>query len=445
MNSRTEILRLLPCDPTGPLRESHSSLIIRTAEENDTSPALLLDSKYYTGKGAALSKGMGLTMGQSLNGLGSRTANLVKRTEELTKLSNIRASTTLAFSKITTTNGLLRPGLAWSPEQLNCQKPKYYPLLYALDAVRVCLISKKPLFSLCSQCRNPLPNMSGACQIAVCSKCRASLAQKRSDYVVADPVGFSVKNLEFENWVAQQLGDFIVFQTNQSLDEILDLSDTLNYWFRKFEIPRSTVGARSLGVSQAALSIWLSNRTMPKLRTTLGLCWVFGLSLHEFLNRKLPANHDGKLRLPAAEVGVRRNAHNRRRIIDKAELHYKLTNILRENQSALLSFEEICKKRFNRSSGVVRKCFPDHARQIANRYLSNRQLFAEIRREQYCATIKTVARFLHSRNIIPNHKTMRQYLDQPARLRCAWAIAALREVRSELGFEDDGEQLLLPV
>jgi hypothetical protein len=40
---------------------------------------------------------------------------------------------------------------------------------------------------------------------------------------------------------------------------------------------------------------------------------------------------------------------------------------------------------------------------------------------------------------------VRPYLDRAGKLMCDWAIRALREVRIELGYEDQAEQLFLPI
>ncbi len=444
MNSRTPILRLLPCDPMGSLRESHASLLIRTAWENDRSPALFLESLYSPGAGRRTARSQGSTIGQTLNGCGKTTGAMVERTEALTMFSNIRASTTLSFAAFSTTNGLLRNCLAWSSGHLSQSKPTYYPLVYALEAVRVCPLSKETLVSLCPNCRNPVPCMSGSSRIGECPKCRASLATALRGTSAADPVAGSIRDLDYEIWIAQQLGDYVAYQVSNSLDAKFAYTETLRFWFGKFEVQNSQAGARLLGVSQPAISIWLSTGAIPKLRVTLGLCWVFGLSLLEFLQRRLPEKHDGKLR-PPAEARVRQNSVFRRRRIDRPAMGAKLTEILRDNLYALLPFEEICEKKLDRGGFVVRQYFPDLAQSISKRYLANRRLLAEIRREQFCTAIKTVSRFLHSRGITPNHKTLQQYLDKPTRLRCDWAIAALREVRAELGYDDDGEQLLLAV
>ena len=46
---------------------------------------------------------------------------------------------------------------------------------------------------------------------------------------------------------------------------------------------------------------------------------------------------------------------------------------------------------------------------------------------------------------MPNHKTLKEYVDSPGKLRCDYALKALQEVREELGYYSEGEQLLLYV
>jgi hypothetical protein len=177
---------------------------------------------------------------------------------------------------------------------------------------------------------------------------------------------------------------------------------------------------------------------------TMNLCWVFGLSLLDFLARRTPSNHNGKLREPLDRT-ERFASPSRRSRIDRPVVRGELTRILRENRYAMMSFSEICREKLGRRDTVIRQTFPNEARAIGQRYLENRRLMGEVRRNQFCASIQTVATLLHSRDTVPNHKTISAYVDAPSRLRSDWAIEALKKIRMELGYEDPGEQLLLPV
>jgi len=120
--------------------------------------------------------------------------------------------------------------------------------------------------------------------------------------------------------------------------------------------------------------------------------------------------------------------------LDKSKIEARLNNIIDQNLHALLSFSEICRKHIKRNDIVIRQYFPELSRKISQRYLHNRKLFAQLKQDQYCTAIKSIARHLHGNGIIPNHKTIAQYVEQPGKLRCDYAIGALREVRDELGY-----------
>ena len=103
------------------------------------------------------------------------------------------------------------------------------------------------------------------------------------------------------------------------------------------------------------------------------------------------------------------------------------------------------KLQLKRNDPVVRQTFPFLAKEIAQRYLRNRKLWALQQRDSYCAVIKTTSRFLHSIGVVPNHKTLKPYLKPAGRLMTDYAREALHEVRVELGYYAEGEQLTLAV
>jgi hypothetical protein len=316
----TEILRVAPGDPDGPQRESLASLIIRTARENDSSPGMLLEQKFASGALDGLrcnSRALGTSIGQSINGSSTIARAFVERTEQLTQFNNLQACTTLAFAPFTTMNGLQRRRLAWSMEFLRDQKEPYYPLLWALEPVRVCLASKKPLVSLCPKCRKPLATLSGGSWVGKCNYCGVSLGScKVKGSTSGDPVSSAIKDLDYEIWIAEQLGEFIRFQTRNTLPVDFDYTGTIIHWFGKFGIKNTRAAAIEIGASQQAVTNWLNDQTIPRLRMTMNLCWVFGVSLLQFLKKEVPRDHDGKLR-QSIDAGMRHNSPSRRCRIDK--------------------------------------------------------------------------------------------------------------------------------
>jgi hypothetical protein len=253
----------------------------------------------------------------------------------------------------------------------------------------------------------------------------------------------TVKHVDYEVWVAEQVGRMIQFFVTDELPTDFNFRATLLYWLEQFELGRSRKTAEFLGTSQSALVQWKGG-AIPRLRMTLNLCWVFGLSLLQFVERTAPVGHSGSLQ-PSVDAGARQISPSLRRRIEKPLLEAQLVEILRENRYAMMSLSEISRTKLRRRDMVVRQYFPALAHQIARRYLNNRKAMAELRQNEYCEVLKSRARFLHSRGVPPNHKTLSPYMEQPGKLRSAWAIKALHDVRVELGYEEDSEQLLLPI
>ena len=116
-----------------------------------------------------------------------------------------------------------------------------------------------------------------------------------------------------------------------------------------------------------------------------------GLSLVDFIFKRIPDNHIGELR-PSREAGARHVSVSFRKKIDKPALERQLTRIIRENLYVTMSFAEICEKKIRRGDVVVRECFPELSRTISQRFLRHQKLIAECRKQQYCVTLKTYAR-----------------------------------------------------
>jgi hypothetical protein len=279
-------------------------------------------------------------------------------------------------------------------------------------------------------------------RIGQCYRCGASLSRSGDHQAAADPVIGSIRNMDYELWIAQQMGEFIQYQTQNPMPLDFKYVDTLQFWLGRFSLSCNLPSAKLLGVSDQVLHNCFRREIKPRLRVTLNLCWVMGLSLVEFVLKRSPKMHTGSLR-PSVEARARHASVSVRKKINRTELERTLTRIIQENLYVTMSFTEICEKKIRRGDIVVRECFPELCRTISQRYLRQRTLIAECRRQQYAVMIKTMARHLHAQGIVPNHKTLRQYVDPPTRLRCDYAIQALREVREELGYYSEGEQLLL--
>lgn len=445
-----KLFRVSVQDPDGPFRESHTSIMMRTARENDVSCGQLIDRCYHGTSAAGTiksrSQGMGGSIGQSINGHSETAAVFTRRTEMLTGLIGVSHSTANGFREFTTHNGLLRSGLAWSPEYLSKRKVSYLPLQWSFDAVRVCPESRKPLISVCPnpKCRRTLKSFRGASRADLCSWCGCNFSCIPKSYSETDEVASSVKNMAYEVWVAEQVGDGIAAAARGERLCPKPFSKVVKHWLDLFEIRSPWNAGKLIGTGDNAVINWLTHGAKPQLRSTLNMCWVFGVGLRDFLKMRVPQNHDGKLR-PTCEANRRAAAPSRRVPIDRKKMESDLLLILHKPKYLDLSFTEICHTKIKRREVIVRQYFPDLAKKISARYLKYRKVVAEEKRHNYCEKLKAMARILHSFHIVPNHKNLASHMSPAANLRCEWAIKALDEVRAELGYSDPNNQLWLPI
>jgi hypothetical protein len=185
-----------------------------------------------------------------------------------------------------------------------------------------------------------------------------------------------VRDIDYEVWVANELAEFIRFQIRGRLPEGFSFGDTLNFWLQQFTLRVNFKSACALGAKDTALKTWAFNGAIPRLRMTLNLCWVFGVSLLDFLHVRIPPNHDGRLREPI-DRRERFASPSRRSRINREAMRAELLSILKDNRYAMMPFAEICRKKLNRRDMVIRQTFPVEARAIAQRFLENRRLIAE--------------------------------------------------------------------
>jgi transcriptional regulator with XRE-family HTH domain len=257
-----------------------------------------------------------------------------------------------------------------------------------------------------------------------------------------DPINQLVKDIEYEVWITNQIANCVRHVANGGQLCQNGFVDCLAYWANRFEFKKPADIAKAFGCSGSSVSNWMTDKSVPRLRMTVNIAWVFGVGLVEFLNKVIPPSHSGRLQAPQ-EPFTRYVGTSRRRPIDRHKMEEELRAIIRENRYPTLSFREICEQKLKRGPTIVRDYFPELAKELARRNLGNRRLKAQVEKNQYCESIRTYAKILHEKGIIPNHKTLAHFIDHPSRLRCSWAVEALKQIRLELGYETNDEQLEL--
>lgn len=445
---RTSILRCPPKAIGTSNAESLVSLIARTAYENGVTVAKFFNSKVRCESvrtTAVFSIGsLRQTVATTIDGCSPATEAIVARMESLTGYSDLRACTALAFEPIAGCNGLLRSSGAICAKYLREVPTSFYPLLWHLEAIRVCPTTRMPLRSICPFCERTLRPLTTSISIGKCPTCHRDLRMVSRKGPVRDPLAEAITDFEYEIWVSEQVGEYIANSLSFPFPADYSFENSLRFWMRQFGLCWNEECARKIGAFKPALGNWLNSGQKPRLRMVLSLCWVFGASLTDFLLCRVPTRHPGVLRSPP-------EARKKSRIVMRPQkpnlsaLERRLNDILKKKLFPLQSFESICARILRLNKRLIRRHFPDQAKQISNRYLANRAVWIERNRAMYVKSLKDFARQLHQIGIAANAYNLSRFEMLKGRIRASFALKAIREVRIELGYYSNARQLELPI
>ena len=416
------------------LRESLSSYLLRLAETNCVLPASLLNYIIHDEDGFPKNEGRGnlAPCFQSIIRATDRSLKLLGGLERRTGSKKLIQGTSHPFAPICTNVGRLRSFLGWSPMAFLRQPIQYYPLLWHLAPVRVCISSRLPLRSVCV-CGAQLMFQRGPFKIGYCPVCgidleRAAKLRPNPD----DPLFSSIRSLDYEFWLAEQISDFLKYTYSSGLSADFQMGVVLRWWFDLFEFAKRPEIRAHMDVSLVIGESWTENRYKPTLRKLLHLCYLCRVSLLDFLHCRAGARHPGTLAEPIpGEEGYLKCAPVRRAIDQKA-VGRRLQLIISKNHYPLYNFRQICRELLHIRPSQIYKAHPDKSKALGVRFLETKHMLALKKRESFIAEMRIVAEYLWTRGITPHHKSLTPYISKPSNLRCLWAMAALKTIRKEL-------------
>jgi hypothetical protein len=223
------------------------------------------------------------SMGRRINGLSLTTERWIKALESLTGQSKLRFLTLLDWKGALFNQKLLSAFPRWCPacfeDWRSAGQPIYEPLIWRLYPVTICLKHQRRLQSQCERCFRQAMTFSARSRPGYCSTCghwmgASSHNEKHS------AKGLSQEELEWQNWVASNLG------------ELLAASPTLASPPPKNAIARfiahnlamrpgvtPTAFGRELGVGHSVIGVWLRDEYTMHIESLLKICSRLGVSL----------------------------------------------------------------------------------------------------------------------------------------------------------------------
>jgi hypothetical protein len=287
---------LYALDPTGigtPYVESMTSYIARLAEAHCLFPGVLMRrvivpfaEQHSTGEGRATTLHLrdGKTTG-ALNAAHHSARNAVNALEGLTRQQGLSALTMLSWAEVFPLFGLIRTDRAWCPccleEWRTSGRTVYEPLLWAVQAVKICAEHGCRLETLCPKCTRTSHWLSWRSLPGYCAHCHQWLGRdlKRQEENEHETIWL--------RWCTEQVGMLLALvPTLTNTPGRTRIHEGLTTILDQISQGRKMTFAHLVGLSEKMVGDWFYHQQLPSVENLLRVCFAVNLSLQDFLLRQ---------------------------------------------------------------------------------------------------------------------------------------------------------------
>ncbi len=393
---------LVPVGVGTPLVESMTSYIARLAEAHCVFPGVLMrkviapfaENSLGDKRGAAA---MHIRDGKSTGAFNSTqqtASNAVHLLESLTKRCGLRALTMLTWAEVFPLFGLIRPMRAWCPccleEWRFADHVLYEPLLWTIQAVKVCSRHGRLLETHCPMCSKTAPWLAWRSRPGYCPRCQGWLGTNET------------KQNENERET----------RIEEGLPAILE----------QISQGRKMTFARLVGLSEKMVGDWFYHQQLPSVENLLRVCFAVNLSLQDFL-RKMPLicslRSEGTQGLWSP--GSRQHT---RGFWKSDQVRAMLEAIAMSEEIPPPSLKAVA-RRLGGDPDSLKTYHPVPSQAISARYAAYMSAKKQTTEQQHCAEVQTAVHQLIEQNIPPTGRNVALILSKPGILRSS----VVREAR----------------
>jgi hypothetical protein len=433
---------LYPLPPVGigtPHVESMTSYFTRLAEAHCVFPGVLMrkiiapfaESHLMGMQGVAtMAVREGKTTG-AFNSAHHRARNMVNVLENLTKLQGLHALTMLPWAEVFPLFGLIRSVRAWCPCCLEGWRASghviYEPLLWAVQAVKICVQHGCRLETHCPKCTKTSYWLSWRDLPGYCAHCHQWLG---TGLTQSEEKGSEMIWLK---WCAEQVATLLALvPTLTDLPGRVRIDEGLPTLLEQISQGRKMTFARLTGLSPSMVGDWFYLQQLPSVENLLRICFAVNLSLQEFLLGKQPITCS--LRSDEMPYRQGRRAHQFARGFWKsAQIREKLEAIAMSEEMPPPSLKAVAHS-LGGDPSSLKKYHPGPCRAISERYAAYANAKRVATERQYCDEVQDAVRRLIEQNIPPTGRNVALILAKPGILRSS----VVREARRAAIREREG-------
>jgi len=335
---------------------------------------------------------------------------------ELTHRKDLETLTLLRYKDVLTTRKLLKNHLSWCTLCLKeCDQMPYYPLFWFIYEVTICPKHNSPLTNQCPKCQKSIPILHRKSVIGYCPYCNSSLTEKETDY--------SNNNLEVEAFKSNEI---FLFLSQTTKDEIIQPSrfrQNLNYLVQMKCQGSVKRFSYYTGIPASTLYDWINNKKSPTLNTVLTLCYMFNLSLIDFLQSPICLN--GK---DIKENKIELIKNKKVKKIDYISLGKQLQNYI--DIEEYLSIESIARN-LRVSKKTLYRHYPETCKIIQTKNMKIRTKIKLDKREKVKKEISNAIESIRLKGLYPSSKRIEDEIGKVAYLRGAIEKEVWKELIKE--------------
>ncbi|MFZ6780417.1 TniQ family protein [Undibacterium sp. Ji83W] len=364
---RTLLYSLKPMRLGEPMQESLLSFLIRTSRAHAINPRHLVGKVLSTVDpkiGDLASAGFFKEFAKTVNGLGQHAMRFSTALELSTGVEDLQRLTVLPWSNLFPFNGqgMLAEHPQWCPdclvEQYNEFAEAYYPLVWALEACKVCVVHGRRLQTTCPHCGKHQHFIPRYPDVSICCECLGCLVTGKK---------FTSEGCqelsEYERWCADAVSNLIALHAlTPTLPSVEDFRVFVTAVVKSCAAGNRAALCRHVGLPTGALKGWLSKGERPSMVQLLDFCFGIGslpASFGNFCQTKIPVT------LPSAQNGRRKRQQNQRPSSCRRELiRSQLEIYLHDSDSPPVSKIAVA---LGLSARCLRYWFPDLCRDLSER------------------------------------------------------------------------------
>ncbi|SIS43498.1 TniQ family protein [Salimicrobium flavidum] len=405
---RTVIYNLPPFNEDLLTRESLASYLIRLSNEhhltvNDMLRNVLeieFNNSSIVDKKIKLPKYI-YENSEAINGFGKYARELVIALNELSSREGLNKLTFLNWKKLIPSRNLLDKKFKYCPDCLkewNNENKLYYPLIWGLKLVEVCVNHQRKLISYCLNCNEQITFLRGKMVMGKCSKC-FNLFFEGNYYQIKEKID------DFQEYVSENLKYLLSLEENHINSYRDNFIANLN-WIRT-EYFNEELGkmSESLQLPKTTLYEYLTGEQFPSLKRLMHVGYCLDIPTKSLLEK------EGKLTkemVKVREVLYADKKIAKRHSLDEGKIEEKLRIFL--NTQVPFSLVDVAGE-VGRDRKLLYNHFPILSKKISNNFLEYSKNKTSERRNKIKLEIEKAFQEMVQAGIYPSRRKIEKEVE----------------------------------